>query len=249
MSQKVSVVAAIPKIRKEMVKLQRNIDRNKGIVMDGRDIGSVVFPDADLKLFLTASPEVRAKRRYNEMVDSGEKVEFHEVLENIKNQIKKERISLKQITNKKAKDILKKLGYNKYYEHIPFIKHRLGINPPVMSPEYEDKLCSLFMEIQKPYALFCPDHRTNFLNYYYTIYKLCEILEYNQFLEYFILRPGFLPVLIFSGVLLFTCWSNPSLVPKFSPDSYGYWSVAENFSTESSDSSIRPWLFPLFMRF
>ena len=71
------------KIRKEMVKLQRNIDRNKGIVMDGRDIGSVVFPDADLKLFLTASPEVRAKRRYNEMVDSGEKVEFHEVLENI----------------------------------------------------------------------------------------------------------------------------------------------------------------------
>ena len=83
-SQKVSVVAAIPKIRKEMVKLQRNIDRNKGIVMDGRDIGSVVFPDADLKLFLTASPEVRAKRRYNEMVNSGEKVEFHEVLENIK---------------------------------------------------------------------------------------------------------------------------------------------------------------------
>ena len=82
-SQKVSVVAAIPEIRKEMVKLQRNIDRNKGIVMDGRDIGSVVFPDADLKLFLTASPEVRAKRRYNEMVESGEKVEFHEVLENI----------------------------------------------------------------------------------------------------------------------------------------------------------------------
>ena len=82
-SQKVSIVAAIPEIRKEMVKLQRNIDRNKGIVMDGRDIGSIVFPDADLKLFLTASPEVRAKRRYNEMVDSGEKVEFHEVLENI----------------------------------------------------------------------------------------------------------------------------------------------------------------------
>tara|TARA_A100001011_G_scaffold251687_1_gene259852 strand:+ start:1967 stop:2653 length:687 start_codon:yes stop_codon:yes gene_type:complete len=82
-SQKVSIVAAIPEIRKEMVKLQKNIDRNKGIVMDGRDIGSVVFPDADLKLFLTASPEVRAKRRYKEMIDSGEKVEFQEVLENI----------------------------------------------------------------------------------------------------------------------------------------------------------------------
>ena len=82
-SQKVSIVAAIPEIRKEMVKLQKNFDRNKGIVMDGRDIGSVVFPDADLKLFLTASPEVRAKRRYKEMIDSGEKVEFQEVLENI----------------------------------------------------------------------------------------------------------------------------------------------------------------------
>ena len=82
-SRRVSIVAAIPEIRKEMVKLQKNIDRNKGIVMDGRDIGSVVFPDADLKLFLTASPEVRAKRRYKEMIDSGEKVEFQEVLENI----------------------------------------------------------------------------------------------------------------------------------------------------------------------
>ena len=61
-----------------------------------------------------------------------------EVLENIKNQIKKERIELKHITNKKAKDILKKLGYNKYYEHIPFIKDKLGIKPPVMSPELEE---------------------------------------------------------------------------------------------------------------
>ena len=56
-----------------------------------------------------------------------------EVLNNIKAQIKKERIQLSQITNKKAKDILKKLGYNKYYEHIPFIKDKLGIKPPVMS--------------------------------------------------------------------------------------------------------------------
>ncbi|RZD39452.1 MAG: hypothetical protein CXT73_07585, partial [Methanobacteriota archaeon] len=67
-----------------------------------------------------------------------------EVLFDIKNQIKKERISLKQITNKKAKDILKKLGYNKYYEHIPFIKDKLGIKPPVMTPELEDILCNLF---------------------------------------------------------------------------------------------------------
>ena len=58
------------------------------------------------------------------------------------------------MTNKKAKDILK-LGYNKYYEHIPFIKDKLGIRPPIMSPELEDTLCNLFMEIQKPYAKHC----------------------------------------------------------------------------------------------
>ena len=108
-----------------------------------------------------------------------------EVLENIKSQIKKERIDLKQLNNKKAKEILKKLGYNKYYEHIPFIKDKLGIKPPVMTPELEESLCNLFMEIQGPYAKFCPDDRVNFLNYYYTVYKLCELLDQIQFLPYF----------------------------------------------------------------
>jgi len=108
-----------------------------------------------------------------------------EVLENIKNQIKKERIELVALNNKKAKEILKKLGYNKYYEHIPFIKDKLGIKPPVMTPELEDSLCNLFMEIQGPYAKFCPDDRVNFLNYYYTVYKLCELLDQVQFLPYF----------------------------------------------------------------
>ena len=108
-----------------------------------------------------------------------------DVFENIKNQIKKERITLKQMTNKKAKDILKKLGYNKYYEHIPFIKDKLGIRPPVMSPDLEDKLCNLFMEIQKPYAKYCPDDRVNFLNYYYVLYKMCELLNENKFLPFF----------------------------------------------------------------
>lgn len=107
------------------------------------------------------------------------------VLENIKNQIKKERINLKNLTNKKAKEILKKLGYNKYYEHIPFIKDKLGIKPPVMSQELEESLCNLFMEIQGPYAKFCPDDRVNFLNYYYTVYKLCELLNQRHFLPYF----------------------------------------------------------------
>ena len=80
---------------------------------------------------------------------------------------------------------MKKLGYNKYYEHIPFIKHKLGIKPPVMTQQLEDTLCNLFMEIQRPYAKYCPKNRVNFLNYYYTVYKLCELLKQTQFLPYF----------------------------------------------------------------
>ena len=107
------------------------------------------------------------------------------VLEHIKLQIKRERLLLSQLTNKKAKEILKKLGYNKYYEHIPFIKDKLGIKPPIMSPELEELLCNLFMDIQAPYAKYCPDDRVNFLNYYYTVYKLCELLGERQYLKYF----------------------------------------------------------------
>ena len=108
-----------------------------------------------------------------------------EVIENIKLQIKKERIDLTQITNNKTKEILKKLGYNKYYEHIPFIKDKLGIKPPIMSQELEETLCNLFIELQAPYSKFCPDDRVNFLNYYYTAYKLCELLGEDNYLPFF----------------------------------------------------------------
>ena len=109
----------------------------------------------------------------------------HDVIENIKLQIKKERIELEQITNIKTKEILKKLGYNKYYEHIPFIKDKLGIKPPIMSQELEETLCNLFIELQSPYSKFCPDDRVNFLNYYYTAYKLCELLGEEKYLLLF----------------------------------------------------------------
>jgi hypothetical protein len=108
-----------------------------------------------------------------------------DIIENIKLQIKKERIDLSQITNIKTKEILKKLGYNKYYEHIPFIKDKLGIKPPIMSPELEETLCNLFVELQAPYSKFCPDYRVNFLNYYYTAYKLCELLGEDKYLPLF----------------------------------------------------------------
>ena len=106
-----------------------------------------------------------------------------DVIEQIQQQIKKERIGLEQLTHQKTKEILKKLGFNKYYEHIAFIKNKLGIKPPVFSPELEDTLCNLFMEIQAPYAKTCPDYRVNFLNYYYVLFKFCELLEETQFLN------------------------------------------------------------------
>jgi hypothetical protein len=106
-----------------------------------------------------------------------------EVIDQIHLQIKKERISLEQLTHYKTKEILKKLGFNKYYEHIAFIKNKLGLKPPVFSPELEDTLCNLFMETQSPYAKTCPDYRVNFLNYYYVLFKFCELLGEEQYLD------------------------------------------------------------------
>ena len=82
-SNEVSNIAAVPEIRFKLVKLQREIDRSNGIIMDGRDIGSVVFPNADIKLFLTASIEVRAKRRYDELIKKGANVTLNDVIYNI----------------------------------------------------------------------------------------------------------------------------------------------------------------------
>jgi hypothetical protein len=106
-----------------------------------------------------------------------------DVIDQIHLQIKKERICLEQLTHYKTKEILKKLGFNKYYEHIAFIKNKLGLKPPVFSPELEETLCNLFMETQSPYAKTCPDYRVNFLNYYYVLFKFCELLGEDQYLE------------------------------------------------------------------
>jgi CMP/dCMP kinase len=75
----VSRISQIPEVRARMVELQRQIGVLKGIVMDGRDIGTVVFPDADIKIFMTASVEIRAKRRYSELKDKGVNIEFEEI--------------------------------------------------------------------------------------------------------------------------------------------------------------------------
>ena len=105
-----------------------------------------------------------------------------DVIEFLKLQIKKERISLDKMTYYKTKELLKKLGFNKYYEHINFIKDKLGIKPPIISQELEETLCNFFIEIQYPYAKHCPDYRVNFLHYYYVLFKLFELLGERHYL-------------------------------------------------------------------
>ncbi len=82
-SNHVSPVSTIPGVRHELVKQQRASAKNRGVVMDGRDIGTVVFPEADLKIFLTAAPEIRAQRRFLELKEKGQEVPFSEVLKNV----------------------------------------------------------------------------------------------------------------------------------------------------------------------
>lgn len=83
-SSRVSIIAALDFVREALVRQQQEMGRVKGIVMDGRDIGTTVFPDAELKIFVTASPEIRAERRYKELTAKGEKVNFEEILTNVK---------------------------------------------------------------------------------------------------------------------------------------------------------------------
>jgi cytidylate kinase len=83
-SNRVSPVAALPFVRKALVELQQEMGRAKGIVMDGRDIGTAVFPDAELKIFVTASAEIRAQRRYDELKAKGQEASFEEILTNVK---------------------------------------------------------------------------------------------------------------------------------------------------------------------
>ncbi|WP_294629028.1 (d)CMP kinase [uncultured Bacteroides sp.] len=83
-SSKVSLISALDFVREAMVAQQQAMGKEKGIVMDGRDIGTTVFPEAELKIFVTATPEVRAQRRYDELKAKGQEASFDEILENVK---------------------------------------------------------------------------------------------------------------------------------------------------------------------
>ncbi len=82
-SRLVSKIAEISEVRAKLVEQQQQMGHNKGIVMDGRDIGTVVFPNADLKLFMTASSKTKAQRRFDELLEKGQRVTFEEVLQNV----------------------------------------------------------------------------------------------------------------------------------------------------------------------
>ena len=102
-SQNVSKVAAIKEVREKMVDLQRKFSQSKDVILDGRDIGTVVFPNADIKIYLVADLKERAERRYREMLEKGQKVSFKEIYKNIADRDKLD--STREITPlKKAAD-------------------------------------------------------------------------------------------------------------------------------------------------
>ncbi|HQF11323.1 MAG TPA: (d)CMP kinase [Paludibacteraceae bacterium] len=126
-----SRVSVLDFVRKELVRQQQQMGLQKGIVMDGRDIGTVVFPEAELKIFLTASPEIRAQRRMEEMLARGEKVDFQKVLANIKERDERDLhrsesplkkapdaivIDNSNLTRNEQRELLKTLFYQKTLE-------------------------------------------------------------------------------------------------------------------------------------
>ncbi|WP_017258685.1 (d)CMP kinase [Pedobacter arcticus] len=82
-SENVSLIASIKEVRKAMVRKQQKMGKSKNMIMDGRDIGTTVFPDAQVKLFMTADPKIRAERRYNELIAKGENVSLEEIFDNL----------------------------------------------------------------------------------------------------------------------------------------------------------------------
>jgi cytidylate kinase len=104
-SDHVSDISKIKVVRKKMVEFQQEMGKHRGIVMDGRDIGTVVFPNAELKIFMTAGVEIRAERRYKELIEKGLTVSFEEVMENI---VKRDNIdeNRKESPLRKAKDAI-----------------------------------------------------------------------------------------------------------------------------------------------
>jgi hypothetical protein len=108
-----------------------------------------------------------------------------EVIQAIRDRICKERIDIRtQLNSKLMRELLRKLKFNKYFEHIQYINSIIGIQPPYMDDKLIETLCVLFIEIQQPWALYCPPDRVNFFNYSYILHQLCVLLGQKQYLPF-----------------------------------------------------------------
>ena len=127
-SQMVSQVSVLPEVREKLVALQRKMGENKALVMDGRDIGTVVFPNAELKIFMTATPDIRAARRYKELLERGEDVQYEDVLENVR---KRDHIDANRAVSplKKAEDAVvidnSDMGLEEQFERLLFLAKQI----------------------------------------------------------------------------------------------------------------------------
>jgi uncharacterized membrane protein YheB (UPF0754 family) len=133
----------------------------------------------------------RRENHFNEWVSQFQAKEStsvpQDLIELLRQEFKKQKIKeLSEITHEKVRALLKKLGKNKYYEHVPYITTILnGIKPPTMPQELEDKLRLMFHQVQKPFEKHRPSGRKNFLSYSYILYKFCELLGEDEYLPCF----------------------------------------------------------------
>ena len=109
-----------------------------------------------------------------------------EIYNKITTEIQKKRLNIAELNNNQMRTILRKLKLHKYYEHIPHIISKInGKCAPNIPREVEDKIKQLFKETQEPFMIYCPKSRKNYLSYAYVLHKFCELLELDEYLEYF----------------------------------------------------------------
>lgn len=147
--------------------------------------------DQEINSEINISFAYKRINHFNEWIaqfQAKESTEIHQsIIDDIRNEFKKARIiNTKDITQKRVKDVLKKLQLNKYYEHVAHITNVLnGIKPISMSSIMEEELRSMFRDIQEPFEKHKPKNRSNFLSYGYCLYKFCQLLEYDEYLDCF----------------------------------------------------------------
>uniref|UniRef100_A0A6C0JTA3 TFIIB-type domain-containing protein n=1 Tax=viral metagenome TaxID=1070528 RepID=A0A6C0JTA3_9ZZZZ len=133
----------------------------------------------------------KRENHFNEWISQFQAQEMttipQDVIDKLRLELKKMKIKkLDEITHAKIRGLLKKLRLNKYYEHVPYITNILnGISAPNMPQELEERLRLMFRDIQKPFDKHCPSERKNFLSYSYVLYKFCELLGEDEYLQYF----------------------------------------------------------------